>query len=165
MTDSNQSSDTTTLPGEAGAFIDSALSTMQRSIDLHQSAMKMLLAAQCAYGESVGLAGGPPRRAPAAAEVPVELGPAADHTTDPADPRIVRLPLLLAGADSNLLTRREREVLLLVVGGLSNRRIARQLGIAEKTVKNHLAAIFAKLRVSDRTQAALYAVRVGMESR
>jgi len=52
-----------------------------------------------------------------------------------------------------------------VVGGLSNRRIARQLGIAEKTVKNHLAAIFMKLRVSDRTQAALYAVRVGMAGR
>lgn len=56
------------------------------------------------------------------------------------------------------LTPREREVLQLVAQGLPNRLIARTLGIAEKTVKNHLYAIFAKLDVSDRTQAALFAV-------
>jgi DNA-binding NarL/FixJ family response regulator len=61
------------------------------------------------------------------------------------------------------LTSREAEVLLLA-GGLSNRRIARTLGIAEKTVKNHLAAIFAKLGVHDRTQAAVYAIKAGIGS-
>lgn len=56
------------------------------------------------------------------------------------------------------LTPREREVLQCVSRGLTNRQIARTLGIVEKTVKNHLYAIFAKIRVSDRTQAALFAI-------
>jgi DNA-binding NarL/FixJ family response regulator len=56
------------------------------------------------------------------------------------------------------LTPREREVLQCVSRGLTNRQIARTLGIMEKTVKNHLYAIFAKIRVSDRTQAALFAI-------
>lgn len=62
------------------------------------------------------------------------------------------------------LTSREQEVLLLLADGLSNRRIARQLGIAEKTVKNHLAAIFAKLGVHARTEAAVYAIKAGMDT-
>jgi DNA-binding NarL/FixJ family response regulator len=62
------------------------------------------------------------------------------------------------------LTSREAEVLQLLADGLSNRRIARTLGIAEKTVKNHLAAVFTKLDVHDRTQAAVYAIRAGIAS-
>ncbi|WP_307795390.1 response regulator transcription factor [Actinacidiphila acididurans] len=57
------------------------------------------------------------------------------------------------------LTRREQAVLLLVSAGLSNRGIARHLGISEKTVKNHLSAIYPKIGAADRTQAALYAVQ------
>jgi two-component system, NarL family, response regulator LiaR len=57
------------------------------------------------------------------------------------------------------LTGREREVLELIARGLANKLIARELGIAEKTVKSHVSAILAKLGVTDRTQAALYAVR------
>ena len=60
------------------------------------------------------------------------------------------------------LTRREREVLALVADGLSNKRIARELGISEKTVKNHVGHVLAKLGVTDRTQAALHAVRAGL---
>jgi DNA-binding NarL/FixJ family response regulator len=59
------------------------------------------------------------------------------------------------------LTSREQEVLMLLAAGLSNRHIARRLGIAEKTVKNHVAAVFSKLGVHDRTHAALYAIRSG----
>ncbi len=54
------------------------------------------------------------------------------------------------------LTSREREVLALVGQGLSNRLIARRLGIAEKTVKAHLTSVFAQIGVTDRVQAALW---------
>lgn len=60
------------------------------------------------------------------------------------------------------LTERELEVLQLVGQGASNRDIADRLFIREKTAKNHLTHIFEKLGVSDRTQAALYAVRTGL---
>ena len=62
------------------------------------------------------------------------------------------------------LTPREREVLELIGRGFSNKRIALELGAAEKTVKNHVSNVLAKLGVADRTQAALYASRVGRRS-
>jgi DNA-binding NarL/FixJ family response regulator len=63
---------------------------------------------------------------------------------------------------ADALTAREREVLALIAQGLPNKRIARELGVAEKTVKTHVGNILAKLGVTDRTQAALYAVREGL---
>jgi DNA-binding NarL/FixJ family response regulator len=60
------------------------------------------------------------------------------------------------------LTRREREVLDLIVAGLANKRIAQELQISEKTVKAHVGRVLAKLRVSDRTQAAVLAVQRGI---
>ena len=57
------------------------------------------------------------------------------------------------------LTPREREILLRVGEGLKNEAIARQLGISEKTVRNHLSAIFDKLGVRDRLELLLYAYR------
>jgi DNA-binding NarL/FixJ family response regulator len=60
------------------------------------------------------------------------------------------------------LTEREREVLTMVGQGHSNKEIARQLCISEKTVKNHIANIFSKLHINDRTQAVLYAIRQGL---
>ena len=65
------------------------------------------------------------------------------------------------GAEADL-TAREREVLGLIGRGLPNKLIARDLGIAEKTVKTHVSSILAKLGVTDRTQAALYAARNGL---
>jgi two-component system, NarL family, response regulator LiaR len=64
--------------------------------------------------------------------------------------------------EDDKLTRREREVLELIVGGRSNKRIAFELGISEKTVKTHVGHVLAKLGVTDRTQAALLAVRDGL---
>jgi NarL family two-component system response regulator LiaR len=60
------------------------------------------------------------------------------------------------------LTPREREVLVLIGRGMPNKLIARELSLSEKTVKAHVSSILAKLGVSDRTQAALYAVREGI---
>ncbi len=57
------------------------------------------------------------------------------------------------------LTEREKEVLSLLSQGLSNKDIAKKLFLSEKTVKNHLNSIFKKIEVTDRTNAALYAVR------
>jgi NarL family two-component system response regulator LiaR len=57
------------------------------------------------------------------------------------------------------LTPREREVVELIARGLSNKRIALELGIAEKTVKTHVSNILSKLGLTDRTQVALHAVR------
>jgi len=61
------------------------------------------------------------------------------------------------------LTAREQEVLALIARGYSNKRIARELGIAEKTVKTHVGHLLAKLGVTDRTQAAVHAVRMGLD--
>jgi two-component system, NarL family, response regulator LiaR len=61
-----------------------------------------------------------------------------------------------------LLTPREREVLLLIGRGFPNKLIARELGIAEKTVKTHVGNVLSKLGVTDRTQAAVVAVRAGL---
>ena len=61
-----------------------------------------------------------------------------------------------------LLTEREREVLRLVSQGATNREIAQTLWLSQKTIKNHLTHIFEKLGVSDRTQAALWAIRSGL---
>jgi NarL family two-component system response regulator LiaR len=61
------------------------------------------------------------------------------------------------------LTAREQEVLTLIARGYSNKRIALELGIAEKTVKTHVGHVLAKLGVTDRTQAAVHAVRMGLD--
>ena len=57
------------------------------------------------------------------------------------------------------LTKREIEVLKLLSHGLLNKEIAFKLDISEKTVKNHVSNIFKKIEVSDRTQAAVYAIK------
>lgn len=62
------------------------------------------------------------------------------------------------------LTKRETDVLRLLSGGSSNREISRHLFLSEKTVKAHLAAVFRKLGVTNRTQAAMAAVAMGMSS-
>jgi NarL family two-component system response regulator LiaR len=64
--------------------------------------------------------------------------------------------------DLDRLTAREREVLAALGRGLTNRQLADELFISEKTVKTHVSSVLSKLRLTDRTQAALYAVRVGL---
>jgi DNA-binding NarL/FixJ family response regulator len=60
------------------------------------------------------------------------------------------------------LTQRENDILALLAEGRSNREIAQRLFLSEKTVKAHLAAIFRKLGVTNRTQAAMMAVQMGV---
>lgn len=79
----------------------------------------------------------------------------------PLDPRAARevLATRQAPGGGESLSPREAEILRLVADGHANKVIALRLGISEKTVKNHLSAVFQKLGVSDRTQAALWARR------
>ncbi len=60
------------------------------------------------------------------------------------------------------LTKREIEVLKLITEGLFNKEIAYKLSISERTVKNHVSNIFKKINASDRTQAAVFAIRNGL---
>ena len=63
------------------------------------------------------------------------------------------------GAKIDLLTRRELEVLKLLAVGMYNKEVAEKLDISERTVKNHVSNIFKKIEVTDRTQAAVFAIR------
>jgi DNA-binding CsgD family transcriptional regulator len=77
---------------------------------------------------------------------------------DPAPPAQLERPALPAADDQPFepLTRREREVLVLIAAGLSNREIAERLVLTEATIKQYLKHVYAKLGVSNRTEAALH---------
>lgn len=60
------------------------------------------------------------------------------------------------------LTEREKQVLIQVANGMFNKEIAYELNISERTVKNHISNIFKKIDVSDRTQAAVFAIKNDM---
>jgi DNA-binding NarL/FixJ family response regulator len=89
----------------------------------------------------------------AAAEGQVQLSPQAAS-------RLMRE--IRAPESPEKLTDREIEVLRLLAAGLSNKEIARELTIGEKTVKTHVSNILSKLNLLSRTQAALHAVRIGL---
>jgi DNA-binding NarL/FixJ family response regulator len=95
----------------------------------------------------------------------IRLADAGEAMIDPAvAARLVDALVEVRGDERPKLTRREQEVLELIGRGLANKRIALELGIAEKTVKTHVSHVLAKLGVSDRTQAALYVERSGRRS-
>jgi DNA-binding NarL/FixJ family response regulator len=76
--------------------------------------------------------------------------------------REVRAPEVKPQPAGETLTERETDVLRLVAQGRANKEIAAELGIGEKTVKTHVSNLLGKLGVQSRTQAALYAARVGL---
>ncbi len=107
-----------------------------------------------------------PDRIPAA----VRAAATGDHLLDPA---LLRAALASAAVEApltpepniptaDLLTEAETRVLRLLAEGLDNETIAASLGLSVNTVKTHVRHIFEKLNVSDRTQAALWAVRHGI---
>jgi DNA-binding NarL/FixJ family response regulator len=100
---------------------------------------------------------------PAEIERAVRAAHAGEAVLDPVvTARLVEA--LAAGAAPDPLERltpREREVLGLIGRGFANKRIARELGLSEKTVKAHVGHVLSKLGVADRTQAALVAARAG----
>lgn len=62
----------------------------------------------------------------------------------------------------DLLTKREKEILVFLVKGMLNKEIATELNISERTVKNHISNLFKKIEVNDRTQAAVFAIKNDM---
>lgn len=81
---------------------------------------------------------------------------------DPAVAKLLAATLRAPRPAVDTLTAREREVLTLIASGASNRLIAQQLGVSERTARTHMSNILAKLQLSSRTQAALWAVREGL---
>jgi len=71
------------------------------------------------------------------------------------------VPFAEPGRITDSLSAREMEILVCITRGMSNKEIALNLGISHQTVKNHVTAILHKLGLSDRTQAALYALQYG----
>lgn len=81
---------------------------------------------------------------------------------DPAVGKLLAATLRAPRAAADSLTSREREVLTLIADGATNRQIARRLGVTERTARTHVSNILAKLGLTSRTQAALWAVREGL---
>lgn len=81
---------------------------------------------------------------------------------DPAVARRLTRQMVSPPTGVGALTERERDVLILIANGYSNKEIADELVISERTVRTHVSSILRKLRLSSRTQAALVAVREGL---
>jgi DNA-binding NarL/FixJ family response regulator len=81
---------------------------------------------------------------------------------DPAAAKLLAASLRAPRPAADTLTAREREVLTLIAEGKTNRQIARQLNVTERTARTHVSNILAKLQLTSRTQAALWAVQEGL---
>jgi DNA-binding NarL/FixJ family response regulator len=117
-------------------IVDAIRGSFSGNIQLHPEVTQKLMAQVNSPASSV----------PAAA-------PANASATPPSDSTSTQL---------EAITKREKEVLILIAQGLSNKEIASVLHIAEKTVKTHVSSILGKLNLADRTQAALFAVKNGL---
>ena len=84
---------------------------------------------------------------------------------DPAAAKLLAASLRAPRSAADTLTAREREVLTLIAKGMTNRQIARQLNVTERTARTHVSNILAKLQLTSRTQAALWAVQEGLAPR
>lgn len=150
------------MPGGGGATVlQSVTDVPVLVVTMHVDAQQRTAAAKA------GAAGFFSKSAPlatlAAAIRAVADGERLDPTSEDTDAALAdyQAPTLDPGAAS--LTEREREILSHLARGVSaTDELAEILFISQKTVKNHLASIFQKLAVSDRTQAAIEAIRLGL---
>lgn len=81
---------------------------------------------------------------------------------DPAAARALTVSLRAPKHEQAQLTPREREVIVAIASGATNRQIARNLGVGERTARTHVSNILSKLGLTSRTQAAMWAVREGL---
>ncbi|NJC72570.1 response regulator transcription factor [Planosporangium thailandense] len=81
---------------------------------------------------------------------------------DPAAAKALTAALRAPRSAADSLTPREREVLVLIAEGGTNRQIAKHLGVAERTARTHVSNILGKLGLASRTQAAMWAVKEGL---
>lgn len=94
---------------------------------------------------------------------PVQVGPSPSGGGPfPSAQHIRDYPKSLTVEPRTYMTTRERQVLVLVANGNTNRAIARALGLGEETVKTRMQSILKKLRVNDRAQAAAVGLRLGL---
>ncbi|MFD5446542.1 response regulator [Streptomyces tendae] len=98
------------------------------------------------------------------AEVAAAIGAATRDETflDPTVARRLTREMVSPPTGLGALTGRERDVLILVGAGCSNREIAEELAISERTARTHVSNVLRKLQLTSRTQAALVAVREGL---
>jgi DNA-binding NarL/FixJ family response regulator len=148
------------MPGLDGLGALSRLSTTQRAIVVTMHDSEATRTAARRIGAKGLLSKGTPLATLAASIRAVDAG----HDLFEAAPDLLTaflLPELDPGAAA--LTEREKEILQLLARGVSSTEdLADRLFISQKTVKNHLASIFQKLSVADRTQAAIEAIRLGI---
>ena len=81
---------------------------------------------------------------------------------DPAVAKALTRTLVPRGSDATMLSAREREIVVLVAHGMSNREIACKLVISERTARTHVSNVLLKLGLTSRTQAALWAMKEGL---
>jgi DNA-binding CsgD family transcriptional regulator len=97
----------------------------------------------------------------------VPVGPAAVAANPGLDHDVVLLASSVVARPDTIssdLSMRELEVLRQVAFGLSDKQVAGQLGISQKTVRNHLTSVYGKLRASNRVEAVINALRRGLVS-
>jgi len=138
-----------------------ALSATSRQPEVEQEVATAVLAGACGF-----LLKGTPTGEVVAAIRAAAIGGSwlSPHAAAVVLARLRReLERVVSRAPNDLLSARELEVIKLVACGLDNSQIAAELGISARTAKNHLSNILAKLGVSNRVQAATYAVRHGLD--
>jgi DNA-binding NarL/FixJ family response regulator len=85
-------------------------------------------------------------------------------TIDPAAAKTLTAALRAPKSAADELTPRERDVIVLIAEGATNRQIAKRLGVTERTARTHVSNILTKLGLASRTQAAMWAVHHGLTS-